>query len=246
MSLFCLASAHGSPGVTTTVLAMAAVWPDARRLVVIEADQSGGVLAARFGLHDAPGLVDLAGVGTRSLDLDAVLSYCQALPGGLPCLLGPASPEAAGAALADLVDSLAAWATTAEVDVIVDCGRTRPDDVTTALMQAADQTWVVVRPTLEQLRPSVGLVAALGRYGVSAPLLLVGDRPYGHLDVSRHFGVEVSGVIAHEPAAAEALTTGGSNRALSRSRLVRSAGSLVDTLSLAATESENRSEVMTR
>src|SRR5690606_40344837 len=60
MTLVALTSVKGAPGVTTTVLAMAAVCPPSRRLVVVEADPEGGVLAARLGLRAEPGLVTLA------------------------------------------------------------------------------------------------------------------------------------------------------------------------------------------
>lgn len=33
-----LTSAHGSPGVTTTALVLAATWPDPRRCLLVEAD----------------------------------------------------------------------------------------------------------------------------------------------------------------------------------------------------------------
>ena len=65
MSLFCLCSAHGAPGVTTTALTLAGVWPKNRQCLLVEADPSGGVVAARFGLQDSPGLASLAAAARR-------------------------------------------------------------------------------------------------------------------------------------------------------------------------------------
>ena len=57
MSLICLASAKGSPGVTTTALALAAAAPTdgGRRKLLLEADPSGGTLAIRYQLGRQPG-----------------------------------------------------------------------------------------------------------------------------------------------------------------------------------------------
>ena len=57
MSMVALASAKGAPGVTTTAVALGAVWP--RRVLVAECDPAGGDLAARFRLPPEPNLVAL-------------------------------------------------------------------------------------------------------------------------------------------------------------------------------------------
>ena len=62
MSLIGLCSAHGSPGVTTTALTLAATWPEDRPCLLVEADPFGGVIGARYGLGDTPGLSSLAAV----------------------------------------------------------------------------------------------------------------------------------------------------------------------------------------
>lgn len=52
MALVCFVSQKGSPGTTTTALAVAAAWltPDGRRKLFVEADPFGGVLALRYQL----------------------------------------------------------------------------------------------------------------------------------------------------------------------------------------------------
>jgi MinD-like ATPase involved in chromosome partitioning or flagellar assembly len=62
VTLVALASNRGSPGCTTTALALATAWPPARGApLLVEADPDGGVLAARIGLGIKPGLIVLCG-----------------------------------------------------------------------------------------------------------------------------------------------------------------------------------------
>ena len=127
MSLLGLASAHGSPGVTTTAVALAATWPEHRRCLLVEADPFGGVIAARYGLGDTPGMSSLAAVARHQFDDDMVWEHAQQLRGGVAVLVGPASADEAHVVLRDLVGGLAAWsAVQTAVDVVVDCGRLAP------------------------------------------------------------------------------------------------------------------------
>lgn len=231
MSLICLGSAHGSPGVTTTAVALAGVWPEGRGLLLVEADPSGGMLAAWFGLSDTPGLVSLTAVARRGLDGKVVGRHAQQLPGGIPVLVAPPSAEQAQAALRDLADPLAEWcAGQGEVDVIADCGRLSPGPPHLGLLRRAEQVWVVARPSVDQLRPAAARAAALRAAGMEASLLLVGDTPYSPGEVESTLGVTVAGVVAWDPAAADALAGGAAGRDVRRSLLVRSAASLADGL----------------
>lgn len=230
MSLVCLVSSHGSPGVTTTALALAATWPPDRRCLLVEADPFGGVIAARYRLADSPGLASLAAVARRGLDEVLVGRHTQQLPGGVRLLVGPASAEEAHAVLRDLAGALATWsASQSGVDVIVDCGRFAPGSATMGVMAEAGRVLVLARPTLDQLRPAGLRLAALRDAGIRPGLLLVGDRPYGPSEVAAALGVEVAGVIAWDPRTAAVLAgTRGALRALRRSRLVRSAATLAE------------------
>src|ERR671918_2515995 len=80
MAYVAFASAKASPGVTTTVAALAATWPAERDLVVAELDPSGGDLAVRFDLAAEPGLVSLAAAGRRELDRSTFVAHTQPLP----------------------------------------------------------------------------------------------------------------------------------------------------------------------
>ena len=240
MSLVCLGSAHGSPGVTTTALALAATWPEHRRCLLVEADPFGGVIAARYGLGDTPGLSSLAAVGRRGLDDDVVWQHAQQLPGGVRVLVGPASADEAHAVLRDLAGALAAWsATHTAVDVIVDCGRLAPGFSAVGPLLGAGAFMVLTRSTLDQLRPAAHRVGSLRHSGVDASLLLIGEQPYGAHEVTVTLGVQVAGVIAWDPRAAAVLTgTHGAVRDLRHSPLVRSVGSLADSLAIPPSEAD--------
>ena len=232
MSLVGLCSAHGSPGVTTTVLALAATWPEDRRCLLVEADPFGGVIGARYGLGDTPGLSSLAAVARKGLDEEAVWSHVQHLPGGVPVLVGPASADEAHAVLRDVAGALAGWCVTqTDVDVIVDCGRIAPASPTVELLAKADAVLVLTRPFADQLRPAAHRLVALEASGAAASLLLVGDSPYGPDEVAATLKADVGGVIAWDPRTAAVLTgTRGAVRDLRRSPLVRSAATLAERL----------------
>ena len=232
MSLVGLCSAHGSPGVTTTALALAATWPEHRRCLLIEADPFGGVLGARYRLGDTPGMSTLAAVARKGLDEEAVWRNVQQLPGGVGVLVGPASAEEAHAVMADVAGVLADWCTTqTNVDVIVDCGRIGPASPVVEMFVRADAAMVLTRPFVDQLRPAAHRLTALKTSGVEASLLLVGDKPYGPDEVAVTLKVEVGGVIAWDPRTAAVLTGArGAVRDLRRSPLVRSAATLASRL----------------
>src|SRR5699024_5236667 len=79
-----LFSLGGAPGVTVAALAMAAVWPAPSGAALIEADASGGDIAAWQRLQPSPGITDLAAaVRHRGAGPQAdPHSYTQTLPGG--------------------------------------------------------------------------------------------------------------------------------------------------------------------
>ncbi len=235
MSLIGLCSAHGSPGVTTTALALAATWPENRRCLLVEADPFGGVIGARYGLGDTPGMSSLAAVARGGLDEEAVRGHAQRLPGGVVVLVGPPSADEAHAVLGDVAGALAAWCTAeGGIDVIVDCGRIAPASPTLGILATADAAMVLTRPSVDQLRPAAHRLAGLEASGVKVSLLLVGDRPYGPDHVAASLTADIAGVMAWDPRTAAVLTgTRGAVRDLRRSPLVRSAATLAGRLASA-------------
>jgi hypothetical protein len=141
MALITVAAAKGSPGATTTALAMGALWP--RQVLVAECDVSGADISLRMSAEDGGvldaerGLLSLAAAGRKGLSSDLVLAHCQRVIGGLDVLVGPRVPEqAAGLTnlwpqLGPALDGLTGY------DVIADCGRIGASTPQTALIRAS-------------------------------------------------------------------------------------------------------------
>lgn len=232
MSLVTLVSAHGSPGVTTTALVLAATWPEPKRCLLVEADPFGGVISARYGLSDTPGLSTLAAQSRSGLDTATLEEHLQRLPGGLGVLVGPASQEEAQAVWRDVAGPLAEWAQSeSDFDMIVDRGRLPAATPPNGMPANTGPTLVVTRPSVDQLRPASIRQAALATAGADASLLLVGDRPYGPGEVAATMRVPVAGIVAWDPRTAAVLAgSRGSMRNLRRTPLVRSAATLAEAL----------------
>ena len=101
MTIVTICSSKGSPGVTTLACAIAATWPQNRRILLAECDPSGGDIAARFGMSAKRGMTSLV-LESRSSQgsaLPNVERHLQRLPGGLEVLVG-----AVGASAARMVD----------------------------------------------------------------------------------------------------------------------------------------------
>ena len=230
------AAARSSPGVTTAMLACASVWPG--RLLLVEASEDGGALAARFGLRVEPGLTTFAAASRHAATGDdaggRLVDHVQPLPGTdrILALVAPASMEparvllrTAAARLAELLDGLTD-------DMLIDAGRLSPTPLAGPLLAEADRLVLVVRPRLEELTALAHRLPHLATFGARPEVLLVGDRPYGPGEVADTLGVDVLGVLAHDVHAAEALAAAGPVRRLGRSPLLRSATRIVDQLTV--------------
>lgn len=227
MGITVLASATGSPGVTTTALGLALAWP--RDVVLVDADRDAGqsVLAGYLQGHDGTGrglarLADweAAARPEKLLEQTVVLTVedrsCRLLPGFL-------SPTSAASfepvwwsfsrGLRGLVD--------AGQDVIVDAGRVQTG-LAPGLVDAADLLLVVVRSTLRSLagaRVHLESLAAIAREGgADRGLIIVGPgRPYGVHEISEQFGWPVVASIAWDPDSAAVLSDGDFHRRFERS-----------------------------
>jgi MinD-like ATPase involved in chromosome partitioning or flagellar assembly len=239
MSVIALASAKGSPGVTVTALALAAVWP--RQVLVAECDPAGGDLAVRWGLPVNPSLLTLAAAARRRLEPDELWRHTQRLPGPddaahVRVLLGPVEAEQA-AVLGPLWSALGpAFGRLPGVDVLVDVGRVATVAPTMGLLRDADLVLLVARPTPEGIAHARARLLGLQQSGIQVGLLLVGDRPYRPTEVraalqeGRARPAFLAG-LAHDPRAAAMLTgEPGSARRLAGSLLIRSARVLVERL----------------
>jgi MinD-like ATPase involved in chromosome partitioning or flagellar assembly len=233
MTVVALASVKASPGVTTSLLALAATWPDQRPVLLVDADPDGGSLAARTGLPTEPGLTSLAAAARRTLRAGELDRHTQPLPGGgVPALVGPADAEHASRALQLLGGPLAAaLSSDPERDVLVDCGRLRVGSPTAPLAAGADVLVLVARPRLDELQHLRPALSRLVAAGARLALLLVGEGPYPPAEVAAALDVPVLATLPHDPAAADQLA-GQRRRAgrLERTGLLRAARAVAEQL----------------
>lgn len=240
MTVFAFGSAKASPGVTTAVLALAAVWPASREVLIAELDPDGGDLACRFGLPSEPGMLSLAAQGRRDLTGATLFGHTQPLPGleRVHVLAGPTSAEQSRAALSTLLGSGLRWCLTdlVDVDVLLDCGRLVPGSLALDLLSQVDATVLVARPTLAESAHLQARVAALR--DCRPVVLLVGDRPYPPAEVGQAIDAPIVGVLAEDPRGAAMLAAPVVSR-LSRCPLLRSAVQVAERLAgLAGDEPE--------
>lgn len=240
MTLIAIAGDKGSPGVTTTAVSLAAVWP--RRMVLAEFDPFGGDIAFRLrgprGVPLSPetGVLSLALAVRRGASPEQIYEHVQRLDGGLEVLLGLASGEqAAGmvnlwAPMADLLSRVQ------ELDVIADCGRLFAGAPTVDTCKKASAVVLVARPTIDSVAHlrarATNLAAALGT-GASGgvPIYVVvvtgsrddkSPREIQTVLAQAEVPAQVIGRIAYDPQGAGMLTGEWVGR-LDRSLLIRSA-----------------------
>lgn len=240
MSVIALASAKGSPGVTTTALALASVWPQGA--VVADLDPVGGDVLWRTRTPDGSpldpdrGLLSL-GAGVRRGAAETTLAdHLQTTASG-EVLVGVSAPEqiaGLGGAWSQIPTVLADH----DVDVLADCGRLVQSSPAMPVLQRADAVVFVVRPDLEgtaHLRErmrSLKDVLDVGRPG-GTPVGVVLMTSYRDTAVvqemqqlldSERNGAKVLGIVAHDPKSAAAHAS--RRRAPRSSLLNRSAAGL--------------------
>lgn len=230
MPLVVAGATRSSPGTTTTVLAVAGCL---RERLVVEGDPDGAVLNTRFGLAREPNLASLAANIRAGSDEQSLFGHAQLLPGGVAVVPGLASADravslwrSAGIRLAE------ALAATAGCTVVLDAGRLAPTSPLMPVLAHAAITVLVARPTAEDLYPLAQRLAVLRESSNQLAVILIGEKPYSASEVESQLGVDVLGVIAHDPRAARALTgeAGDRGRAIRRSALARSAGDVARAL----------------
>lgn len=147
MGLLAIASAKGSPGVTTAAALFAALWP--RPSLVVEADPSGGDIALRLPGPDGQpldpqvGLLSLVAAGRRSLYPQLVQHHVQQVVGGQDVVCGVTSPEQA-AGLNQWPQLGGLFAELPGVDTIADLGRIGATTPQNALLANASSLLMLV------------------------------------------------------------------------------------------------------
>ena len=207
MAVIALCSASGSPGATTTAVALALNWP--RPVLLLEADPTGGcAILAGFlrgtSEYDA-GLIELAlsplGVS------EALRDVVRPLAADVSFVAGVRAPTQAGA-LRDLWEPLSVALADLDShgqDVIIDAGRLGLAHSPHPLLNEADLTLLLARTTLPALAAARSwTVAARVTTGWRHPgILLIGEgQPYRAGEVSKVVGLPVVTDLPDDPDAA--------------------------------------------
>ena len=241
MALIVIAADKGAPGVTTTALALAAVWP--RPVLLAECDPSGGDLVYRFpaaqgnSLDPRRGLLTLAVAARRGLQPGQLWEHTQKMAGGLDVLTGVINAEQ-GAGLATLWGPLGGlFAGMSGGDVIADCGRLGADGQPYDLLVRASAVLLVTRPNpgdIIRLRDRAAAVTAAahtrGRRGLTPAVVVIAEQrtlrataaEVGHALAQGNVPATVLGGIAADDKGAE-LMLGQWAGKLDKTMLIRTA-----------------------
>ena len=243
MTLIAVCSFKGSPGTTTTALALAARWTGGGRSVLVECDPAGGDLLARFRLETSPGLVTLAAAVRRSADPGVVWQHVQELPGGQLVVVGPPSAEQATAALGEVATNVGALRRAADEPdtvVVADCGRIDAGSPAVAMVQQADVTVLLARATDDALAHVATRLPVLAKWSSRSCFVLVGNG-YPTAEVAATLGVPVSVGLPHDPKGAAVLAGApGRPSAVRRSALGRAVGELAEVIARQSPEPAHR------
>lgn len=224
MAVILLASASGSPGVTTTSLGLALTWSRDVLLADCDRDPSQAVLAGYLrGMdHGGRGLAALARLHRESRDLAPEL-WRHTIPlmeGGdeqrrfLPGFSHPATVRLFDSVWADLADAFGALEDQG-IDVIIDGGRIGRDGLPLSLLASAGAVCILSRTSLRALAatrlhlPTV--TAQLDHLPVTTALGLVlvdPDHPYSGSEIAAQFGIPCWAELEHNTKLAAVLADG--------------------------------------
>ncbi len=255
-----MASLKRAPGVTSLCCLVGGTWTSERRVVVVEADPSGGDLAARFGLSSRRGRSSFTAAARRAATaeiVEIVDEHVQTLPGGLEILTGSAI-DGRGVDAGPLADatSRALRGLGDELDVIVDLGRLCSYAfVQQRILAVAERMVVLVEPDTASVLHArdwwargsrqVSLHDGTGQLrgdrepgavhmrerGGHVGLVIVGKGERSPKEIETYVGLPVIANVPRDPnAAAVVCGTSGTVRRLRRSSLVSAARRLAVTL----------------
>lgn len=226
---------------TTTAVALATGWPMSDDTLLVEADVSGGDLAAWFDLPPSPSLSTIV---TRVLDgaWPDIEQHTRLAANGLRVVPAPAraveAAQAVGESTRSLVPTLAALRTPT---TIVDVGRLPAVPSSHPFVGAAAAVVLVHRQAPQSARAAAVRIQRLADQltnlsASAAPVVIavVGSRPFDLVEIER-FLDDTAGTAAivelpDDPLAAAVFAgrTGVSARRLARLPLVRAARDLAD------------------
>ena len=229
-----LCSASGSPGVSTSAMGLAMVWP--RPVLLLEADPSGssamltGYMRS-FDPTSIPSIFDLALTYRQRGTLPPVWDAAVQVPESRIKLISGLRTHTQAAAVAGVWTPLIGQLHTldaAGVDVIVDLGRLGLEGRPMGLLPASDLTLLVTRSSLPALVPAKNWAGVLGEQvgpgSLRAGLLVIGPgHPYSAADASKQLRLPVTTTLPMDPASADVFHLGSQpGRKFTRSPLHRS------------------------
>lgn len=220
MALYALVSPGGSPGVTTTALALALTWPGP--VLVAECDPGGcAILAGLFAgqLPAGAGLLAIAFGAGRSQAAVAAALEGQLEPldqsGEQKYLAGITDPRQAPG-LAPAWPAIAAALADRAGDVIADCGRLDAGPATPlSVLTAAAMVVMVMRPSLRQTasaRIRIDMLSRLLGGTERVGVLLAGKGDHRAADIASALGVPVIGSLPDDTRTAAVLSDGAGRR----------------------------------
>jgi hypothetical protein len=226
---------------TTTAFALASMWPTPDVLLV-EADGSGGDLAAWLDIPEQPGVataVTMAPTGSWPVIEAQVQRYGSLSVLPLPLRAGEASVATREAAVR-LLPTLSALA---GLTAIADCGFCHPSALSAAVTQAALVVVTIRQPSTSPRAAAahldrVGeLVDALASRALPTVALVVGEEPYRASEISDFLGGTAGRlpvlVLADDAmGAASAAGRERAGRGFGRSHLARTAGAVASELAV--------------
>ena len=204
MAVIALTSASGSPGVTTTAVGLALLWP--RPVLLVEADPTGGsgILAGYFrgAMEYEAGLIELA---LAPVDVaDALREVARPIEGSNALLVAGTRSHSQAAGLRGLWSPLASALVGLDEqgqDVIVDAGRLGLVGSPGPILEAADLTVLLTRSTLPALAAARSWSESVRRlhHWPNPGAMLVGEgQPYRASEVSRALGLPVIATVAED------------------------------------------------
>jgi MinD-like ATPase involved in chromosome partitioning or flagellar assembly len=251
--LWALTSAKGSPGVTTTALALAAVMngqpggnaSDGRPAredtmamaadgaLLVELDPAGGDLECWCGPHGEPGVLRAVTALGHQAGGERLSRHAVEVVRGVDAVLAPTTEGSMTAALRSASDSFADAIAAAPGITIVDLGRwASPTPLhMTGLVHHAAVAVVVCRSALASVEHARALVATLQSVTRRVAVVMVGgDRPYSSDEVSAVLNTPVAGVLPWDPRGVAELVERGITKAWARSTLANAATGLAAAL----------------
>lgn len=230
MSSVLFLSLAGSPGVSTTALALTMTWPKSSLLVEVDTSRYSRVMPGflRGQIPHTRGVAELAVASNNLGGLDVNQVWGQSIPlvdddteGALERRLVPGFKDPAGARSLDAfwpqLGSTAASFEAMGMDVIYDAGRWSVGDRRQALLRLADLVVIVARPTLPDMvathtrLPAIREELAVAGHDGSLALLLVEPSSGPRLptpEIRKALGVEPLGRIAWDEKTAPVFSAG--------------------------------------